>query len=180
MKLIDAIVNVDRSPKTEKTVNLESLCHELGIFNSIDHEFDFAQRVKMYPIAEWAGDWDWMAGIYAVFFDDAPVGMCKFLFEDEDDFSFISVEIAQKLRNYILDNLTIKFNIIRDENIGAYYRVTDSVELTSFHVTGLYCNLEVTYVKTIDSSSIVVRDRFNTEHNISILDFHIPYSVKAQ
>ena len=122
MKLIDAIVNVDRSPKTEKTVNLESLCHELGIFNSIDHEFDFDQRVKMYPIAEWAGDWDWLAGIYGVFFDDAPVGMYKILFEDEDDFSFISVEIAQKLRNYILDNLTIKFNIIRDENIGVLFQ----------------------------------------------------------
>lgn len=192
MKLIDALKNVDKSDKNKGWLEISDLAQALNIdyWGVSSQEFyeDFENRVKSYWLIKWYCT-DTVVGMRAVFFDDELAAMTWQAGRKSDlDVEFVSVEMAKKLREYILSSRPeSEFRLFNhDEEIEDMYTVNFTSEVMGD--TGFVADKPVTYVRypavrrdwnDVDSwSKMTVRDAGGKEFVVDTSDYKIPLHLK--
>lgn len=99
--LRELIKNVNKSDLRLKcSPDFEGLANSLGIYDVIYSE---DERLKAYFIKVWHCTDSWV-GIRAYFFDDVFVAISEQKGRKwDEEFEFVSVELAKKVRDYIVD-----------------------------------------------------------------------------
>jgi hypothetical protein len=131
MKLIDALLNVDKSQS--QYADREELARELGLpylyYGDLPEDFD--ERVKAYYVIKWNCTDTWV-GLMAIYFDDRLAGYSwQTARKSDTEYEFVSEELALELRAYLESTLPKpKFNIIDpEEEQDEYYTVAYGSQL---------------------------------------------------
>jgi hypothetical protein len=195
MKLIDAIKNVDKSDVW--SIGFDDLCEAVDA--SCNGWSDWAEhdkRIKGYPLVKWLCT-DTHVGVTIVYFDDEPVAIIQQTARKSGkDWSFLSEEAAEKLRQYALSHVRQdkKWELIDpNEEIGDTYTVNYGEQLLVKE--GLYNGKPVKVLKTFRDHKdikrwhdIVIEDADNSkeerfsrkmpERVINVKDLKIPYHLE--
>jgi len=131
MKLIDIAKNLDKSKDNEDWIDTTDIGDELGI----EVPYVKQERLKCF----WVGNWyctDSYVGYRMYFFEDEPVA---FSFQRgrkwDEEFSWFSEEIAQKVKEYLLtlveekeDELNIDVCDINEE-LGDHFKIEFNAQI---------------------------------------------------
>lgn len=125
MKLIDIANRIDKSDKNKAYVHVDDLASELNV------DLDWAEQDRI--TAYWVGNWyctDSYVGYRMYFFDDELMAFSTQLGRKcDEDFHWISEEMAEKVREYLLTLLVkeedeISVNICDfNQEVGDGYRI---------------------------------------------------------
>ncbi|PRS01365.1 hypothetical protein [Bacillus halotolerans] len=134
MKLIDIANKIDKSEQNRQWVDTDDIGYELRIDNVPCVEQD---RLKCY----WVGNWyctDSYVGYRMYFFDDEPAAFSIQLGRKcEESFHWFTLELAKKVREYLLSlNQEKELNIsICDinEDIGDSYKIEFNEQILNFN-----------------------------------------------
>jgi hypothetical protein len=182
MKYIDALNNVDRSRDNSSWINSELFAQALGIYGHLGSPDDFDDRMKSYWLVKWYCTDTWV-GTRAVFFDDELIGSIEQVGRKyPEEVKFISKEVAQKLREYLLAATMVDFSIIdSDMEINDTYTVAYGSQLLVDNA--IYDGRPVTIVDSsikrnyndIDKWHMVtVRDADGNEFEVDVEVLFIP------
>lgn len=121
MKIRDIINNVEKSNRTQAWVSVEELATELGLGYG---DYASAERLTSYYFGSWMCT-DTTVGYKVYFLDDKPIAVSyQGGRKSDENFYWISEEIAMEVRSYIIslleekeDSLNVSISNL-DEDIG--------------------------------------------------------------
>jgi len=196
MKLIDALLNVDKSERnSESWLYSESLCNSLGLmcgYYGFDND-KFNNHFKGYYVYSHLCT-DTTVGLIALYLDDELVGYSHQSARKHDTgYQFVSKEMCDKLislirsceQNEHKDNNSY---IDTEEEIDDYHKVSFSEQLQKpVGTEGTYKGTPVILVQpwsdkknVIDHHIIVKVKDTGEELKIDVVDFHYPLNVNVK
>jgi hypothetical protein len=177
MKLIDALLNVDKSQSDY--VNDEDLFESFGIPYHWDS--NVADQLKAYYVIRWCCTDTWV-GLRAIYLDDELVGMStQSARKSNESFKWLSKEAANKVRQLIQPDPAEPDLIDLDEEIQPFYTVAYSSQIIDDE--GFYQGRPVKVVRKNNrldryaETSVLVTDG-QDEFDILTVDFKIPLRTK--
>lgn len=140
MKIKELFEKVYKSVNNEGGVDIEEFRQLLGVDSYIGWSEEFDNRVKSYFILNWMCT-DTVVGAKVYFFDDKPLCLgIQTARKSDEQYEFVSQEIADELKSFILslaeeDERKISLLSMEDE-FGSEYDIYFAGQLMGNHTKG--------------------------------------------
>ncbi|AGS80925.1 hypothetical protein [Caulobacter phage Cr30] len=187
MKLSYLIKNVQKTERNSSYVDSTALFENFNLGSHyVDDSEEFQERMKSYWLKSWCCT-DAHVGLRVYFFDDVAFAVSwQNARKNDEQFTFISHEMYDKVRQFLLTQLpqNIKPSFINpdEEEMGDTTTITYSGQLLDKE--GFYQDRKCSVVArfsdydSIDKwGNVVVRFEDGTEQEIDMQEFQIPWRI---